>query len=57
MASDTDEEVLHDSGGTMSAADLSEHLRTWHGFLSFIKWLVIGNVALLAFLAAFRTHN
>ncbi len=57
MTSDTDQEVLHDSAGSMSGADLKEHLRTWHGFLTFFKWLVIGNVLLLIFLAIFRTHN
>ncbi|GEM_PF-1730940 len=57
MVSDTDEEVLHDSGGSMSASDLKEHLRTWRGFLTFFKWLIVGNVALLIFLAIFRTHN
>jgi len=55
MASDTDQEVLHDSAA--SGADLKEHLRTWHGFLTFFKWLIISNVLLLIFLAIFRTHN
>ena len=54
MASETDEELLHQSGGTM---DIKDHLKTWHGFLSFVKWMIIGNVALLAFLAIFRTHD
>jgi len=42
-----------DSGNT----DMAEHLRTWKGFLAFVKWMVIGNVALLIFLAIFRTHG
>ncbi|MGH6871436.1 MAG: aa3-type cytochrome c oxidase subunit IV [Rhizomicrobium sp.] len=54
MESETDKELLHQGGGTM---DIKEHLRTWHGFLSFVKWMIIGNVALLAFLACFRTHD
>jgi hypothetical protein len=37
--------------------DIREHLRTWHGFLGLMKWLIILNVALLIFLAIFRTHN
>jgi hypothetical protein len=37
--------------------DISDHVRTWNGFLALVKWVVIGNIALLAFLAAFRTHN
>lgn len=52
--SETDDEVLHQDGGTM---DLKEHLRTWHGFLSFVKWMIIGNVGLVLFLFAFRTHD
>jgi hypothetical protein len=54
MTSDTDEEVLHQGGGTM---DLKDHLKTWHGFLSFVKWMVISCVVLLVFLAEFRTHD
>ncbi len=42
-----------DSGNT----DMAEHLRTWHGFLSFMKWQVIAAVVLLVFLAIFRTHG
>jgi hypothetical protein len=42
-----------DSGHT----DMAEHLRTWHGFLAFMKWQVIAAVILLIFLAIFRTHG
>jgi hypothetical protein len=42
-----------DSGHT----DMSEHLRTWNGFLSFVKWMLIANIGLLAFLLIFRTHD
>jgi hypothetical protein len=42
-----------DSGHT----DMSEHLRTWHGFLSFMKWQVVAVVVLLIILAIFRTHG
>jgi hypothetical protein len=54
MQSDTDKELLHQEGGSM---DIKDHLRTWHGFLAFVKWMIIGNVALLIFLFAFRTHD
>jgi len=37
--------------------DISDHVKTWNGFLTLVKWTVIGNVVLLAFLAIFRTHN
>lgn len=40
--------------GTM---DISEHVKTWKGFLTLIKWMIIGNVILLIFLAIFRTHG
>jgi hypothetical protein len=42
------------NSGTM---DMTEHLRTWNGFLSFMKWQVIGAAAVLIFLAIFRTHG
>ena len=42
-----------DSGHT----DMAEHLRTWRGFLSFMKWQAIGAAGLLALLAIFRTHD
>lgn len=38
-------------------ADMAEHLRTWRGFISFMKWQAIGAAALLALLAIFRTHD
>jgi hypothetical protein len=42
-----------DSGHT----DMAKHLRTWHGFLSFMKWQVIAAIILLVFLAIVRTHG
>jgi len=38
-------------------ADMAEHLRTWHGFLSFMKCQAIAAAAILAILAIFRTHG
>ncbi len=40
--------------GTM---DIREHVKTWNGFLMLVKWVVAGNIALLIFLAIFRTHG
>jgi len=40
-----------------SHTDMAEHLRTWRGFISFMKWQAIGAAALLALLAIFRTHD
>jgi hypothetical protein len=51
MAARSDQQ--QDSGRT----DMAEHLRTWRGFISFMKWQAIGAVALLALLAIFRTHD
>jgi Bacterial aa3 type cytochrome c oxidase subunit IV len=42
-----------DQGGT----DISDHVKTWNGFLSLVKWVIIGNVVLLSLLAMFRTHG
>lgn len=44
-------------GSDTGSADMAEHLRTWHGFLTLAKWMVIGSAALLGFLAIFRTHG
>ena len=44
-------------GSDNGSIDMSEHLRTWNGFLTLIKWMVIGSGALLIFLAIFRTHG
>jgi hypothetical protein len=44
-------------GSDTGSMDISEHLRTWNGFLSLVKWMVIGSAALLLLLAIFRTHG
>ncbi len=44
-------------GSDTGTMDMREHVRTWNGFLSFIKWQIIGIVILLIFLAIFRTHG
>lgn len=36
--------------------DIRDHLKTWHGFVSFVKWGIVLNILILAFLAFFRTH-
>lgn len=51
MAAHTDQQ--QDSDHT----DMAEHLRTWHGFISFMKWQAIGAAVILALLAIFRTHG
>jgi hypothetical protein len=47
----------NDHASDSGHADMTEHLRTWHGFLSLVKWMVISSVGLLIFLAIFRTHG
>ncbi|MGH6878065.1 MAG: aa3-type cytochrome c oxidase subunit IV [Rhizomicrobium sp.] len=37
--------------------DMAEHIKTWRGFLSFMKWQAFGAAAVLIFLAIFRTHD
>jgi hypothetical protein len=36
--------------------DISEHLKSWHGFTAFTKWSLIGILIIMALLAIFRTH-
>ena len=54
MKSETDEELLHQGGGTM---DLKDHLKTWHGFVAFVKWQSIGIAIIMILLAIFRTNH
>ena len=46
-----------DHGPEAGHSDMAEHLRTWHGFLSFMKWQAIGAALILILLAIFRTHG
>jgi len=51
MATHIDQQ--QDTGHT----DMAEHLKTWRGFLSFMKWQAIAAAVILALLAIFRTHG
>ena len=51
MAAQSDQQ--QDSGH----ADMAEHLRTWRGFVSFMKWQAFGAATILFLLAVFRTHD
>lgn len=44
----------HDKHGSM---DISQHLKAWAGFTSFVKWSIIGIGLVMIFLAFFRTHG
>ncbi|HEY7977186.1 MAG TPA: aa3-type cytochrome c oxidase subunit IV [Rhizomicrobium sp.] len=55
--SETDEEILAQGGGQTSRMDLKDHLKTWHGFVAFVKWQSIGIAIIMILLAIFRTHG
>jgi len=42
------------SGGQM---DISEHIKGWNGFLTFVKWQVGFILVVMIGLAIFRTHG
>jgi hypothetical protein len=44
-------------GSDTGTMDMKDHIKTWKGFVSLIKWMIIGNIVLLTFLAIFRTHG
>lgn len=44
-------------GTATNSADFNEHVRTWKGFVTFIKYSVVSIVILMALLAMFRTHG
>jgi hypothetical protein len=37
--------------------DISEHVKAWAGFTSFVKWSIAGIGLIMIFLAIFRTHG
>lgn len=41
---------------TSGSMDIRDHQKTWHGFVTFVKWGIVLNILILAFLAIFRTH-
>lgn len=44
----------HDDHGSM---DISEHVKAWAGFTSFVKWSILGISLVMIILAIFRTHG
>lgn len=48
-------EQAEQRGGHMNAADMQYHVKTWNGFMSFIKWGLISSLVIMAILAIFRT--
>jgi hypothetical protein len=49
--------MAHDSDYKPGSMDISQHLRAYAGFLTFTKWSLIGILAIMVFLAIFRTHT
>jgi hypothetical protein len=37
--------------------DISQHKKTWAGFVKFIEWSMGGIALLMVFMLIFRTHN
>ena len=46
-----------DSHGEHGTMDMSEHVKAWAGFTTFVKWSIAGAVLVMALLAIFRTHG
>ena len=48
-----------DSNGDFQSGsmDISQHVKAWAGFTSFVKWSMIGIGLVMVFLALFRTHG
>jgi len=46
-----------DSGEPTGTMDITDHIRTWKGFTSLVKWSMGGIVLIMLFLLIFRTHG
>ena len=46
-----------DSHGDHGSMDISEHVKAWAGFTTFVKWSVAGTLLVMILLAIFRTHG
>lgn len=45
---------LHGEHGSM---DISQHVKAWAGFTTFVKWSIAGIAFVMILLAIFRTHG
>jgi hypothetical protein len=43
-------------GPSTGSMDITEHQRTWKGFLTALKWSLIAILLIMAFMAIFRVH-
>ena len=41
---------------TTGGMDISQHQKSWRGFITFVKLSMLGIGAIMIFLAIFRTH-
>jgi hypothetical protein len=46
----------HDHDYQPGQMDISQHIKGWHGFTTFVKWSLFGILLIMVFLAIFRTH-
>lgn len=46
-----------DHGGASGDMDISQHRKTWTGFVKFIEWSLGGIFVLMFLLMLFRTHG
>ena len=44
-------------GGNDKSMDITQHQKTWSGFVKFIEWSIIGIGIVMFLLMLFRTHN
>ena len=46
-----------DSKGEHGSMDISQHIKAWAGFTTFVKWSIVGIGFVMIVLAVFRTHG
>jgi hypothetical protein len=49
--------ATHDDHYTPGSMDISQHQRSWAGFVTFVKYSVGFILLVMIFLAIFRTHG
>jgi hypothetical protein len=47
--------MAHESEHHVGSMDITQHRKTYEGFLSFVKWSFSGAILVLILLAVFRT--
>ena len=48
--------MAHESEHQPGSMDISQHKKSYAGFLTFSKWSLIGILLIMVLLAVFRTH-